>query len=51
MREERLREADGDRALEQIRRLIQLKGIGLRSAWVFGMEFFAWRDFDTNGRQ
>lgn len=49
-REKRLRKADGDPALEKIRRLIQLKGIGLRSAWVFVMEFFAWRDFD-NGKQ
>lgn len=49
-REERLREAEGDPALEQVRQLMQLKGIGLRSAWLFVMEFFAWRDF-TNGKE
>lgn len=49
-RESRLRDADGDPSLEKIRQLTQLKGIGLRSAWVFVMEFFAWRDFD-NGKE
>jgi transposase len=32
-------------AMEQVRRLLQLKGIGMNSAWVDVMEFFAWRDF------
>jgi transposase len=31
-----------DPAIEQVRRL---KGIGLNSAWVYVMEFFAWRAF------
>ena len=34
-----------DPAVEQVRRLLQLKGIGLNSAWVYVMEFFAWRAF------
>jgi transposase len=32
-------------ALEQIRQLLRLKGIGINSAWVYVMEFFAWRNF------
>jgi transposase len=32
-------------ALEQIRQLLRLKGIGVNSAWVYVMEFFAWRNF------
>jgi transposase len=31
--------------VEMVRRLLRLKGIGLNSAWVDTMEFFAWRDF------
>jgi transposase len=34
-----------DPAVEQVRRLLQLKGIGMNTAWVDVMEFFAWRDF------
>jgi transposase len=34
-----------DPAVEQVRRLLQLKGIGMNSAWVYVMEFFAWRAF------
>jgi transposase len=34
-----------DPAIEQVRRLLQLKGIGINSAWVYVMEFFSWRDF------
>lgn len=49
-REERVREADGDPALEKVRRLMRIKGIGLKSAWLFVMEFFAWRDFN-NGKE
>jgi transposase len=32
-------------AIEQIRRLLRLKGIGVNSAWLYVMEFFAWRGF------
>lgn len=34
-----------DPAMEQVRRLLQLKGIGINSAWIYVMEFFAWRMF------
>jgi transposase len=32
-------------ALKQIRQLLRLKGIGVNCAWVYVMEFFAWRNF------
>lgn len=32
-------------AMAQVRQLLQLKGIGENSAWLFVMEFFGWRDF------
>ena len=32
-------------AIEQIRRLLRLKGVGVNSAWIYVMEFFAWRAF------
>ena len=34
-----------DPASAQVRRLLQLKGIGINSAWIYVMEFFAWRAF------
>jgi transposase len=34
-----------DPEVEMVRKLLRLKGIGLNSAWVDTMEFFAWRDF------
>jgi len=43
-RKETLR-SSRDPAIEQVRRLLQLKGIGMNSAWVYVMEFFAWRAF------
>lgn len=46
-REERVREAADDPALKKVRRLMRIKGIGLKSAWLFDMEFFAWRDFNN----
>lgn len=49
-REARLREAEDDPALEKVCRLMEIKGIGLKSAWLFVMEFFAWRDFN-NGKE
>jgi transposase len=39
-----------DPAIAQVRQLHQLKGIGLDSAWLYVMEFFAWRQF-RNRRQ
>jgi transposase len=32
-------------AVEQVRQLMRLQGIGMNSAWVFVMEFFSWRSF------
>ena len=32
-------------AIDQVRQLLKLKGIGMNSAWVYVMEFFAWRGF------
>jgi len=39
-----------DPEVEMVRQLLRLKGIGLNSAWVDTMEFFAWRDFH-NGKE
>src|SRR5215831_5125343 len=36
-----------DPAVEQVRQLFTLRGIGVQSAWLYVMEFFAWRDFQT----
>jgi transposase len=44
VRKEALRSSN-DPAIEQVRRLLQLKGIGVNSAWIYVMEFFAWRAF------
>lgn len=44
-----LRSSD-DRSVEQVRQLLALRGIGLNSAWLYVMEFFAWRAFE-NRRQ
>jgi len=43
-RKELLR-SSSDPAIEMVRRLLQLKGIGVNSAWIYVMEFFAWRAF------
>jgi transposase len=37
-------------AIDKVRQLYDLCGIGIESAWLFVMEFFAWREF-TNRRQ
>lgn len=34
-----------DPAVEQVRCLLRLKGIGINSAWLYVMEFFSWRAF------
>ena len=39
-----------DRAIAQVRQLNALRGIGIDSAWLYVMEFFAWRQF-RNRRQ
>ena len=37
-------------AMDQVRRLLALKGIGIRSAWLYVAEFFSWRKL-RNRRQ
>jgi transposase len=39
-----LRESD-DPAVEKVRQLLALRGIGANSAWLYVMEFFGWRRF------
>jgi transposase len=34
-------------SVEQVRQLLQLRGLGENSAWLFVMEFFGWRAFRT----
>ena len=46
---QRVKKADSP-ALQQIARLMMLRGLGPRSSWVFVNEFFGWRTFD-NGKQ
>jgi transposase len=47
--ERRLRE-DKEPYLEQVRRLMGLKAVGVRSAWILVMELFAWRGI-RNGKE
>jgi transposase len=39
--------ASEEPVMEQVRQLTTLRGIGVNSAWLFVMEFFAWRDLQT----
>jgi transposase len=39
-----------DAAMQQVRQLLTLKGMGTNSAWGFVMEFFGWRAF-RNGKE
>jgi transposase len=34
-----------DPGIAQVRQLFTLRGIGINSAWLYVMAFFAWRDF------
>ena len=36
-----------DAVVDQVRQLFTLRGVGVNSAWLYVMEFFAWRDFQT----
>src|ERR671932_1702565 len=36
-----------DPVITHVRQLFTLRGIGVNSAWLYVMEFFAWRDFQT----
>ena len=49
-RARRIRTTESDPAIEQMRQLLALKGIGPNSAWLFVREFFAWRQIE-NRRQ
>jgi transposase len=40
-----LLQSSQDASIEQVRQLMQLKGIGINGSWLLVMEFFAWRDF------
>lgn len=44
-RRQRLRTVMDDSALGQVRALMTLRGIGIKSSWLFVMEFFSWRQF------
>ncbi len=37
-------QSNSDPAIDMVRQLMTLKGIGLQSAWLFTFEFFAWRN-------
>jgi len=38
-------ESSEDASIEQVRQLMQLRGIGINGSWLLVMEFFGWRDF------
>jgi transposase len=44
---EQLKTAQNNMALQKVRRLQQLLGIGIGSSWVFVMELFGWRQFQN----
>lgn len=45
--QKRRSEAQESDAIEQINRLMRLKGVGWQSSWILVVEFFAWRHFKT----
>lgn len=49
-RRQLLRDAVDDPAIAKVRQLHQLRGVGIDGAWLYVMEFFAWRQF-RNRRQ
>ena len=38
-------QASTDASIDQVRQLMQLKGMGINGAWLLVMEFFGWRAF------
>ena len=44
-RAKEVREREGSAAIDQVRKLLGLRGIGIRSSWLYVHEFFAWRKF------
>jgi transposase len=45
-----LMRAGASTAVEKVWRLFSLRGLGIESSWVYGTEFFGWREFQ-NGKQ
>jgi len=45
-----LRSPEAGTAMAKVWRMLELKGVGIESAWCYGMEFFGWREF-ANRRQ
>ena len=44
-RAKEVREREDSPAVDQVRKLLGLKGIGIRSSWLYVHEFFGWRQF------
>jgi transposase len=40
-----LRSEDAGESVEKVWRLLHLRGVGIETAWCYGMEFFGWRKF------
>jgi len=45
-----LRSEEAGASMAKVWRMLELKGVGIESAWCYGMEFFGWREF-SNRRQ
>jgi transposase len=45
-----LRSEEAGASIAKVWRMLELKGVGIETAWCYGMEFFGWRDF-ANRRQ
>ena len=46
-RAQEVRKRKDSPAVDQVRKLLGLKGIGIRSSWLYVHEFFAWRKFQN----
>jgi len=44
-RAKEVRQREDSPAVDQVRKLLGLKGIGIRSSWLYVQEFFGWRKF------
>jgi transposase len=44
-RKELLRSEEAGDSVEKVWRLLHLRGVGIETAWCYGMEFFGWRRF------
>ena len=40
-----LRSEEAGESVEKVWRLLQLRGVGIETAWCYGTEFFGWREF------